>query len=113
MTFTPLDVHGDALDEPDAALHATIRYERSQRRGQDAKQPTAPVRIEAKPFEWVEPEAIPVRSWIYGKHYVRRFVSATVAPGGTGKTALGTVETCAMVSGKSLLAIVKAARQGS
>jgi hypothetical protein len=54
----------------------------------------------ATPFEWVDPSTIPPRAWIYGRHYIRKFVSTTVAPGGVGKTALGVVEALAITSGK-------------
>lgn len=59
----------------------------------------------ATPFEWVDPSFIPPRAWIYGRHYIRKFVSTTVAPGGVGKTALGVVEALAITSGKPLLGI--------
>lgn len=59
--------------------------------------------VRATPYSWTDPETIPVREWIYGRHLIRKFVSATVAPGGVGKTSLGIVETLAMVSGKDLL----------
>jgi hypothetical protein len=57
----------------------------------------------AKPYEWTEPEAIPERQWLYDRRLLRKFLTATVAPGGVGKTNLEIAETLAMVSGKSLL----------
>ncbi len=39
-------------------------------------------------FEWEDPAAIPVRDWIYGRHLIRRHVSATIASGAVGKTSL-------------------------
>ena len=36
--------------------------------------------IKATPFVWVDPAAIPRRQWLYGHHYVRKFISETVAP---------------------------------
>jgi hypothetical protein len=64
-----------------------------------------PARIVAKPFRWIEPEAIPRRQWLYGRHYIREYVSMTVAPGGVGKSSLSIVEALAMASGKALLGI--------
>jgi hypothetical protein len=61
--------------------------------------------IEATPFQWIEPRRIPPRRFIYGHHYVRQFLSTTVAPGGIGKTSLGIVEGLAMTSGKPLLGL--------
>jgi hypothetical protein len=59
--------------------------------------------IQASPYRWREASQIPPRDWLYGRHYVRRFVTATVAPGGLGKTTLALVEAVAMASGKPLL----------
>ena len=36
-------------------------------------------------FEWQDPSEIPLRDWIYGKHLIRRHVSATIASGAVGK----------------------------
>ena len=46
------------------------------------------VPIKATPFRWRDPKTIPPREWVYGWHYVRRFLSTTVAPGGVGKSSL-------------------------
>jgi hypothetical protein len=56
-------------------------------------------------FTWsyIDPATLPPRQYLYGKHYQRGIVSATVAPGGTGKTSLGTVEGLAMVTCRNLL----------
>lgn len=48
-------------------------------------------------------DALPPRDFLYGKHYIRRETSATVAPPGTGKTALAFVEIFAMLTGRRLL----------
>jgi hypothetical protein len=37
-------------------------------------------------FEWEDPTKLPVRDWIYGKHLIRRHVSATIASGAVGKS---------------------------
>jgi hypothetical protein len=55
------------------------------------------------PFSWVDPALIPPRPWLYGRHYLRKQVSVTVAPGGLGKSSLGIVEAVAMASGRPLL----------
>ncbi|WP_342150369.1 helicase RepA family protein [Methylorubrum sp. SB2] len=72
---------------------------------EDDSEPTQAVaaQIKATPFEWCEPSKIPPREWVYGRHLIRRYVSATIAPGGLGKSSLALVETVAMVSGKDLL----------
>lgn len=52
-----------------------------------------------------DPAKLPPREWVYGRHYIRRFVSVTVAAGGTGKTALTLTEAVAMATGKPLLGV--------
>lgn len=61
------------------------------------------IHIEATPYGFPEPSAIPRRQWLYDSHYIRKFVSATVAPSGVGKSSLKIVEALAMASGKPLL----------
>jgi hypothetical protein len=61
------------------------------------------VPVTASPFVWREPASIEPRRWLYGWHYIRRYLSCTVAPGGVGKSSLELVEAVAMAAGKSLL----------
>lgn len=49
-------------------------------------------------FQMREQMAIPKRAWLYGGHYIRQTVSATVAPGGWGKTTLQLYEALEMVA---------------
>jgi len=56
-------------------------------------------------FEWEDPTEIPVRDWIYGKHLIRRHVSATIASGAVGKTSLKIVEALALATGRPLLGV--------
>lgn len=58
--------------------------------------------IIATAFKWTDPKSLPRREFAFGTHYIRKYVSVTVAPGGLGKTANSIVETLAMVSGKPL-----------
>ena len=66
--------------------------------------------LAATPFAWLEPAAIPQREWLYGRHLIRKEISATLAPGGVGKTSLGIAEALAMVSGRPLLGVQPAGR---
>ena len=59
----------------------------------------------AQPYEYKDPSQIEPRRFLYGRTYLRKSVSATIAPGGVGKTALVIAECLAMVTGKSLLGI--------
>jgi hypothetical protein len=44
-----------------------------------------------------DPETIPKRSWLFAGHYIRQTASATVAPGGFGKTTLQIFDALEMV----------------
>jgi len=69
-----------------------------------SKDGDAPLHL-AKPkaFVWRDPKTIPPRRWLYGGHYIRKFATATIAPGGMGKSSLQLVEAISMSSGKDLL----------
>ena len=66
---------------------------------------TAIIRIDPTPFCWRDPSTIPRRRWIYKPHYIRRFVSQTVATGGVGKSSLDLVEAPIIVTGLPLLGV--------
>jgi RecA-family ATPase len=51
----------------------------------------------------IDPATFPARSWLYGKHYQRGTVSATVAPGGAGKSNTLLVEALVMATNLPLL----------
>lgn len=54
-------------------------------------------------FQWIDPATIPPRAWLYGRHLIRKFVSATIAPGGVGKSTLVVADAIAMASGRNLV----------
>ncbi len=58
-----------------------------------------------KPWTYRPASEIPPRRWLYGRHYIRQFLSMTFAPGGLGKSALAITEALAMASGKPLLGV--------
>jgi hypothetical protein len=60
-------------------------------------------KIRASRFAWIDPGIIPRRRWLYGRHYVRKFISETVAPGAYGKSSLAIAEALAIVTGRALL----------
>lgn len=66
-----------------------------------APEQPAPI-LAATPFEWKDPSTLPRREFAFGRHFIRKYVSVTVAPGGLGKTANSIVEALAMASGKAL-----------
>src|SRR6188768_2915879 len=57
----------------------------------------------ATPWTFVDPSTIPPRAWLYGRHYIRKYVSVTVSPGGVGKTSKSIAEALAMATGRDLL----------
>jgi hypothetical protein len=60
-------------------------------------------RIKLQPYTLPAFASIPRRAWLYGNHYMRRIVSATVGPGGIGKSSLGLVEAISVAIGRDLL----------
>jgi hypothetical protein len=66
---------------------------------------TVVIQIMATPYVWTEPESIPPREFLYGRRLIRKYATATIAPGGVGKTALEIAEALSMVSGKALLGV--------
>ena len=60
-------------------------------------------KVNATPFEAFDLTKIPPRQWLYDRHYVRKYVTATVAPGGSAKTALKLAEVISMAIGRDLL----------
>jgi len=79
-----------------------VRAERSDREASSAGKTVA---IAATAFKWIDPAAIPRRQWLYGRHYVRKFISETVAPGAFGKSTLVITEALAIVTGRTLLGV--------
>jgi AAA domain-containing protein len=52
---------------------------------------------QATPFKW---RKLPPREWLFGQHYIRKFVTATISPGGIGKSSNAIVEALAMATGR-------------
>lgn len=52
----------------------------------------------ASKYDAPDPSMIPRRAWLFGNHYIRQTCSATVAPGGFGKTTLQLYEAVEMVA---------------
>jgi hypothetical protein len=54
------------------------------------------------PYLWVDPKKLAKREFVYGNHYVRKYISFTVAAGGAGKTSNCIAEALSMTSGLNL-----------
>ena len=61
------------------------------------------VLLRATPYSWPDCASIQPREWLYGRQLIRKFVSATIAPSGVGKSSLLIAEALSMVSGRALL----------
>jgi AAA domain-containing protein len=71
--------------------------------GGDAEPPKS-VLFNPTPFLWRDPAELQPRAWVYGQHYQRKYVSATIGRRGHGKTSRAIVEAISMVIGRDLLA---------
>ncbi|MFY9349095.1 MAG: AAA family ATPase [Sphingobium sp.] len=64
--------------------------------------PTGTV-ICATPYRWPDPSSLPTRQWLLGHWLLRGEVTAIIAPGGTGKSTIGTALALSLASGQPLL----------
>jgi hypothetical protein len=91
----------DLIELIESALKKYATAEQAQPE-ETAQQPTAML---ATPYKWTSPDSIAERQWIYDRRLIRKFATATIAPGGIGKSSLEITEMLAMVSGKTLLGV--------
>jgi hypothetical protein len=63
-----------------------------------ADEPVAPTVKHATRYVVPDPASIPQRAWLLSGHYIRQAATATVAPGGFGKTTLTLYEAVSMVA---------------
>lgn len=87
---SPEPMQGNALDDAPAGA---------------APAQAKPKPITATPFAWIAPASIPPRRWLYGRHYIRKFVTLTTAHSGVGKSSLVIVEALAIVTGRPLIGV--------
>lgn len=62
--------------------------------------------------ECEDPASLPRRNWYFGWHYIGGYVSATIAPGGLGKSSNAIVEAYSMATGRPLLGGQDVPRRG-
>ena len=95
----------DVVDEI-SLIQATMKFEPvpvvERPDGEQQKQKKDFI-LAPKTFVLRDTTLIEPRQWLYARHYVRKFVSTTFAPGGVGKSSLSLVECIAMASGRDLL----------
>lgn len=84
---------GAALERGEIDREVAPDFDEQQHtNGHDKQEPK-----QATPYIPPDAAAIPKRKWLYGLHYMVGIVTATVAPGGFGKTTLSLFEAIAMV----------------
>lgn len=95
----------DAADAADAGedLSTIIRTMRAPTA--EAERNGIPAVAPFRSWTPIDPKGIPARTFLYGKHYIRKFASVTVAPGGLGKSTLVLAECIAMATGRAILGI--------
>ena len=88
-----------------AAARAEVEAEPVADAHPKAEEPRADAQGAWKPKAWCwqDPRTLPRLEALYGGHYYRGEVVATVAPGGVGKSMHSIVEALAMITGKPLL----------
>ena len=94
------DASGDHADtehngNDDSATHRAAADEAKQKKRSNT--------VVLRPFVPLDPATFPPRQWLYGRHYLRRTVSCTTAPGGFGKSSVDMVEAIAMATCRPLL----------
>lgn len=55
-----------------------------------------------RPIGLLDATKIPPRRWLLGKHFIRGFVTLTIAPGGVGKSTLAIAEAIAVATGRPI-----------
>ncbi|WIW43852.1 AAA family ATPase [Bradyrhizobium sp. 62B] len=67
--------------------------------------PSLSLKLRPLDFSELSPDIIPARDWLYGRSYIRQYLSLLLSLGGSGKSSKVVVESLAMVSGKALLGL--------
>jgi len=109
----------DWQNGPPAYMDQEVPYDEDDFRGeiggsQRRKKPSQVIVPGALPFQGWQPinaADLPRREWVYGKHYIRKFCSVTVGPGGLGKSTLILAECIAIATGRSILGVPVHSRQ--
>jgi hypothetical protein len=104
----PIHTGNQAAREPPRGTSASQEPLKPQQQEHPQAPPHPPApqplpRIHPKPFACFDFTRIPQRQWLYGRHYMRGIASATISPGGGGKTTLGLVEAVSMATARNLL----------
>ena len=94
-----------ALADPRNAPDPGAGAEPPDRGAQPVGDPEPIVVFTPTPFQPRDPTKFPRRQFLYARHYARKYVSTTIAPGDVGKTALALAEAVSMALQKALLGV--------
>jgi len=110
--------HGGKRDAAEAALWlcdrcgvdpASLGWRQQEEKAGDRQEKKTSAKrckkLKATPYVWRDPADIPRREFLYGKHFIRKFISAKFGNGGVGKSSLALTEAIAMATGRPLLGI--------
>jgi hypothetical protein len=67
------------------------------------REPSAAYRFDPAPYAFPDPAIIPPRQWLYGRHYIRGVVSATIGAPGRLKSTTVLTEIIGMTVGRDLM----------
>jgi AAA domain len=88
----------------------TSGFERKAYKRQEKPEPQAnghdtnpPFVIDFKPYAFPDPASIPARQWLFGRHYIRGVVSATIGAPGRLKSTTALTEIISMAVGRDLM----------
>jgi len=112
----PLTLGGYTVDQTRREVQQAI--DGARRKGwapeqeeKPAEKVIVPGEVPFKTWKLIDPLGHPRRDFIYGKHYIRKFASVTVAPGGLGKSTLVLAECIAIATGRDILGITPKQRE--
>jgi AAA domain len=89
-----------AQPDPDPDPTETVQPKPRPPGGKPDGKPNGKLAFNLTPYTWRDPASIPQRSFIGGRHLIRKFLSATISTGGVGKSTLVLADAVAMASGR-------------
>lgn len=95
----------DAADAVDDGLDLATVIREMRGTTAEAERTGIPAVAPFLSWEVIDPRSLASRQFLYGNHYIRKFASVTVAPGGLGKSTLVLAECIALATGRAILGI--------
>ena len=98
-----MPVGWDAADAVESGLDPATCIRDMLALSMDAERDGIPAAPPFRSWEIIDPATVPARQFLYGHHYIRKFASLTIAPGGASKSTLVLSECIAMATGRNFL----------